>query len=486
MTMTQSIDVKQAYIDAGQQHLFKYWESLSKDEQDTFLKQLSTISNPSKFLADVQKAIQYSSSIAESKVFEPLPRSICYSSILEEPKDTLSEWSSKGLELIANNKVAIILMAGGQGSRLGSSTPKGIYDVGLPSHKSMFQLQCERILKLKRLTAKKFGKAESDVRLPMYIMTSLPTRAATEKFFTEHDNFGLGKDVIFFNQGILPAVTMDGKNLLLGSKSSLVESPDGNGGLYRGLYESRIIDDFRKRGIEHVHAYCVDNILVKVADPLFIGYSAINKYDIATKVVRKLVPSEKVGLIVLDQKARVPCVIEYSEISKELSEMKDPKDPKLLYFRAANIVNHYYNVEFLDRMIPEWIGSRRHLPYHIARKKVKCLDMVTGKLTSPTEPNGLKMEQFIFDIFPSVKLEKFGCLEVERDEEFSPLKNAPGTGSNCAETCREDCLKRSTKWVVDAGGEADGLVEVSPLTSYDGEGLEFVRGHKYEGDVSEI
>lgn len=379
-------------------------------------------------------------------------------------------------------------MAGGQGTRLGSSSPKGMYNVGLPSGKSLFQLQCERILKLRRLASSEFDIPLEKVSLPLYIMTSKPTRAATEEFFTEHHNFGLeSNDVTFFNQGILPAVSMDGKQFLLDSKSSIVQSPDGNGGLYKALHDDNILDDFQKRSIEHIHAYCVDNILVKVADPVFIGYSAINKFNIATKVVRKQEASEKVGLIVLDASANAPCVIEYSEISKALSEMKDPEDPTLLMFRAANIVNHYYSVKFLNEMIPKWISSRKYLPYHIAKKKIKYFDPTTGRTICPETPNGVKMEQFIFDVFPSVKLSSFGCLEVQRSDEFSPLKNAPGSGSSCPETCRSEFLKRSTNWILKRGAHLDhesSLVEVDPSTSYDGEGLEFVKGNLYhDGDI---
>ncbi len=487
INMTESF-LKYKYEKAGQGHLFKYWDTLSEDERQSFASQLSTIQDPAAFLSDVQEAIKYSSSLAESKIYKPLPTSICCSSTIDESKKTLSIWHHEGLKLISQSKVGIILMAGGQGTRLGSSAPKGMYNVGLPSGKSLFQLQCERILKLRQLASEEFSVPSHNVHLPLYIMTSKPTRAATEMFFTKHHNFGLEpNDVIFFNQGILPAVSMDGKQFLLGSKNSIVESPDGNGGLYKALHDNKILDDFHKRSIEHIHAYCVDNILVKVADPVFIGYSAINKYDIATKVVRKQDPSEKVGLIVLDANTNAPCVIEYSEISKELSEMKDPQDPNLLMFRAANIVNHYYNVKFLSEMIPKWISSRKYLPYHIAKKKIKYFDYVTGVTKNPETPNGVKMEQFIFDVFPSVKLSRFGCLEVQRSDEFSPLKNAPGSGSSCPETCRLEFLKRSTNWLLKWGAQVDHkdtLVEVDPSTSYDGEGLQFVKGKLYhDGDI---
>ena len=169
-----------------------------------------------------------------------------------------------------------------------------------------------------------------------------------------------------------------------------------------------------------------------------------------------------------------------------MSEANDETDPSLFILRADNIVNHYYNVDFLQRMVPQWIKSRKNLPYHIAKKKIACTDINTGEPIKPTENNGIKMEQFIFDVFPSVDLEKFGCLEVAREDEFSPLKNAPGSVSDSPEMCRANCLKRSTRWIIENGGlleSADALVEVSPLTSYFGEGLSGVADQNFAADT---
>lgn len=469
MPMTQPIDYQRLYEEAGQEHVFKYWSTLSRPEQDQLLAQLAKLPEPAKFLADVHEAINYSATVAESKEYEPLPCTN-FSSALDTDAQTKQRWARKGLDLLRAGKVGVVLLAGGQGSRLGSTAPKGTYNVGLPSNKCMFELQCDQIVRIKQL-------AGPNTSLPLYIMTSKPTRKVTEQFFKDHDYFGLPPtDVIFFNQGVLPAVDIQGDHLLMATKNSLVESPNGNGGLYKAMHEDGIIRDMTQRGIEHLHMYCVDNILVKVADPEFLGYSVLGGYNVATKVVRKTVAAEKVGLIVLDKTNNCPCVIEYSEIDSHLSEMKDPANTDLLRFRAANIVNHYYNVKFLETMIPQWSNSRRHLPYHIAKKNINCLDTVTGKTH---KADGIKMEQFIFDVFPSVSLDKFGCLEVAREEEFSPLKNAPGTGNSCPETCLHDRLARSTRWVQQAGGFVTGPVEVSSTTSYNGEGLAFVKGRTY-------
>lgn len=229
------------------------------------------------------------------------------------------------------------------------------------------------------------------------------------------------------------------------------------------MITSEVRTDMRKRGIQHVHAYCVDNCLVKVADPVFVGFAASKEVDIATKVVRKREANESVGLIV--SKDGKPDVVEYSEIDKEMAEAQDGKDR--LKYRAANIVNHYYSFKFLET-IEEWMDT---LPHHVAKKKIPFLDTETGESKKPDKPNGIKLEQFVFDVFPFVPMEKFACLEVERKEEFSPLKNARGTGQDDPDTSKKDITSQGTEWLRAAGatvttkGEDDG-VEISPLISY--------------------
>lgn len=227
------------------------------------------------------------------------------------------------------------------------------------------------------------------------------------------------------------------------------------------------MEDMRKRGIAHIHAYCVDNCLVKVADPVFLGFAASKSVDIATKVVRKRNATESVGLILL--KDGKPDVVEYSEIDKATAEEKDPKQPDVLRFRAANIVNHYYSFSFLES-IPMWSSK---LPHHVARKKIPYVDTSSkeGKTIKPERPNGIKLEQFVFDCFPMMALDKFACMEVKREDEFSPLKNGRGTGEDDPDTSKRDIMQQGKRWVTAAGGfveskgEDDG-VEVSPLFSY--------------------
>lgn len=456
-------ELRQKYEKAGQEQVFAFWDQLSSAEKGTLFAQLSGI-NPEHINEITNRALNPPKSESDDQTpkFDPLPSSAT-SSVLDSKHEDLAKWYDSGLEFIAENKVAVVLMAGGQGTRLGSSAPKGCFDIGLPSHKSLFQLQAERIWKVQQLSKKKHGKSE--VVVPWYVMTSGPTRGPTEKFFQENNYFGLDKaNVVIFEQGVLPCISNDGK-ILLESKSKVAVAPDGNGGIYQALITSSVVADMSKRGIQHVHAYCVDNCLVKVADPTFIGFSAAKDVEIATKVVRKRNAKESVGLIM--QRNGKPDVVEYSEISEEMAEAKDSSNSELLKFRAANIVNHYYSFRFLES-IPQW--SHR-LPHHIARKKIPYVDTESGNTVKPEKPNGIKLEQFVFDCFPFLAMDKFACMEVKREDEFSPLKNARGTGEDDPDTSKKDIMDQGKKWVQAAGGvvvgeKAEDGVEVSPLISY--------------------
>ncbi|MCJ1327414.1 UDP-N-acetylglucosamine pyrophosphorylase [Thelotrema lepadinum] len=464
--------LKDKYKENGQEQVLTFFDDLNDSDKAALYQQLSGI-NP-KYINDIsEKALHPPPQKEEQETkLQPLPES-AVASVLDSKPEDLETWYAQGLDLVAENKVAVVLMAGGQGTRLGSSAPKGCFNIGLPSEKSLFQIQGERIWKAQQLAEKKHGK--ENIVIPWYVMTSGPTRGPTEKFFEEHNYFGLSKEnVMIFEQGVLPCISMDGK-ILLESKSKVAVAPDGNGGIYQALLTSNVRTDMRKRGIEHVHAYCVDNCLVKVADPAFIGFAASKKVSIATKVVRKRNAKEPVGLILL--KNGKPDVVEYSEIDEETAEARDLKQPDVLKFRAANIVNHYYSFAFLDS-IEEWVHK---LPHHVAKKKIPYCDLEKGSTVKPEKPNGIKLEQFVFDVFPMLELDKFASMEVRREDEFSPLKNGRGTGEDDPDTSKKDIMTQGAKWVQASGAtveseKADLEVEVSPLISYGGEGLEFLNG----------
>lgn len=268
---------------------------------------------------------------------------------------------------------------------------------------------------------------------------------------------------------------MEGK-VILESTSRVGVAPDGNGGVYAATRAAlspnkpdSVLSDLDKRGVLYIHTYCVDNCLVRVADPVFIGYGIQKQADCAAKVVPKTSPSESVGVVAL--RGDKYGVVEYSEISKEQAERRDPVTGELA-LRAANIVSHFYTTAFLKRVE----SFEDQLAFHVARKKIPYIDTESGELVKPAKPNGMKLEMFVFDVFAHT--ERFAALEVERREEFSPLKNAPGTGSDDPETSRRDLLTQHRRFLEGAGAIVkEGVdIELSPLVTYAGEGLESVKG----------
>lgn len=231
-----------------------------------------------------------------------------------------------------------------------------------------------------------------------------------------------------------------------------------------------MIQSLKERGVLYTHCYCVDNCLARVADPVFIGYCVSKNTDCGVKTAAKSAPEEPVG-VVCKRDGRYG-VVEYSEISKEVSEKRN--EDGSLTFGAANIANHFFSTAFLER-VPTFASE---LQYHIAKKKIKYVDLETGEQIAPKSNSGMKLECFVFDVFPYA--EQFSVLGVDRKEEFSPLKNAPGTGADCPETSRRDIIAQHVRFVEAAGGKVVGenaddfeklQFEISPWVSYAGEGL---------------
>lgn len=444
----------------NQEHLLKYWPELSEKERENLESEIKKLD-----LAEIvnlfERANESSKVILEKleEDLKPIPETH-YEAVPSLTEEKIEEYENIGFKEISQNKVGVLLLAGGQATRLGFGHPKGMYNVGLPSNKTLFQIQAERILRVQQMALDNTGK---DGKITWYVMTSEHTMEPTIDFFKSHNYFGLSEEnIVFFEQGTLPSFDFNGK-IILDEKYHISCAPDGNGGLYKALKTQGILDDISKRGVEHLHAHSVDNILIKVADPIFIGYCKSKSADCAAKVCSKSYPTEAVGVV-----CRVNGhykVVEYSELTDEAAERRNP-DGRLT-FSAGNICNHYFSADFLLKIC----DYESKLKLHVAKKKIPYIDE-NGIRQKPTEPNGTKMEKFIFDVFEFAK--NFICLEVARDVEFSALKNAEAAQKDCPSTAREDLFRLHRKYVRQAGGiiEDNIDVEISPLLSYGGENLE--------------
>ena len=325
-----------------QGHLFRL-ES-SEEERKELEAQLMNLSDPSSLKAMFDEAMSTDAKLKEAKDVDLKP--VSANSILISNRGSVewNRWRDVGFEALRRGECSVVTLAGGQGTRLGSSAPKGCYKIGLPSDASLFQLQAERVLKIEKLAGMKSP-------LSWYIMTSAPTHQPTVDYFEENGFFGLNREqVIFFQQGVLPAFDLDGK-ILLTSRGKISVAPDGNGGIYKALEREGILADMRKKGIKYVHMYCVDNCLVKVGDPSFIGACISSGTDCAAKCVEKTEPSESVGVFCTNSRNKM-IVAEYSELDASTAQAIDPETGRLM-FGEANIANHFFTVESPVRRFPQ-------------------------------------------------------------------------------------------------------------------------------------
>uniref|UniRef100_A0A3B3ZHM8 UDP-N-acetylglucosamine pyrophosphorylase 1 n=1 Tax=Periophthalmus magnuspinnatus TaxID=409849 RepID=A0A3B3ZHM8_9GOBI len=466
-------EVKQRLEEADQAHVLQFWSELNEAEREGFLQELSLL-DLSGLREHCEGAARAAASTPDSldELMEPVPAEFI-GSARNSDRSSLAQWEHEGLLHISKNRVGVLLLAGGQGTRLGVQYPKGMYNVGLPSGKTLYQIQAERLHKIQELAEAKHGMK---CIIPWYIMTSEFTLTPTEKFFKENNYFGLDPlNINMFEQRMIPAVTFDGKVILQG-KGKIAMAPDGNGGLYQALVDHNVLEDMKKRGVEYLHVYCVDNILVKMADPVFIGFCTSKGADCGAKVVEKAYPTEPVGVVCRVQ--GVAQVVEYSEILQTTAELRGPSGE--LVYSAGNICNHFFTRQFLENVATNY---KMHLKQHVAIKKVPFVDQC-GNEVKPTKPNGIKMEKFVFDVFPFSR--SFVVFEVVREDEFSPLKNAEGASADSPSTARNALMQLHCRWVIAAGAtlldkhgntvvltstmiNAPTKFEISPLVSYFGE-----------------
>jgi UDP-N-acetylglucosamine/UDP-N-acetylgalactosamine diphosphorylase len=353
-----------------------------------------------------------------------------------------------GENLISQGKVAAFVVAGGQGTRLGFDGPKGIFPISPVKNKTLFQIFAETI----SAVSQKYHTV-----CPWYIMTSPLNHEQTLKIFDAGNYFGLNKKNVFiFQQGTLPNFSLDGK-ILLADLGTIATSPDGHGGSLRALYSSGALADMKKRGIEFISYWQVDNPLVSIFDPLFIGLHTFDNAEMSSKALAKTGPFEKLGNFCMSN-GKIT-VIEYSDLPQELAEKKNPDGS--LVFELGSIAIHVISVNFIDRLNKQGLA----LPFHRAVKKIPYIDD-NGNLIQPTEPNGVKLETFVFDAL--TLCEKSIVLQTIRSEEFAPTKNAAGVDSIV--TTRQMMIDRAASWLESAGvkiprkpdGSPDCVIEIAP------------------------
>ena len=339
----------------------------------------------------------------ENSKIEPIPY-IEKDKLSEEEKE---HYKKIGENIIINKEYAVVTMAGGQGSRLGHDGPKGTFDFGLENHKSIFEVLCDRL---------KEAYNKYNVYIPWYIMTSRQNNEETINFFEKNNYFGYSKEnIYFFKQGELPVLNDQGK-LMLNKEGNINTAADGHGGIFVSMEKEKITENMKQRGIKWVFIGPVDNVLIKMIDPIFIGICQDKNVLAGGKSIIKAYPEERVG--VFCKKDGKPDVIEYTEISKEMAEMKNDKGE--LVYAESHINCNVFNIDIIEKI------SKNKLPYHSAHKKIEYLNK-EGQVVKPEEPNAYKFEAFIFDAFKM--LDEMTIFRVKREEEFAPIKNAEGKDS---------------------------------------------------------
>ncbi|MBT3190952.1 MAG: UDPGP type 1 family protein [Verrucomicrobia bacterium] len=415
---------KSKLAECGQEHALRFWDGLGEAERDALLGQIETIDAESIKL--MQSMLGTEPATAGEATIEPSPVVELAAIAEREATENLTEL---GCAALSGGTVGVVLVAGGQGSRLGFDGPKGAYSVGPISGASLFEIHARKVLALEQ----KFG-----AEIPFYIMTSQVNDAPTRAFFAENDNFDLAADrVLFFTQGMWPALDGDGK-LMLDSPSHIFMSPDGHGGTLTALQQRGMFDDMDRRGIKTIFFFQVDNPLVEIADPAFLGLHVKEGADISIKVCSKRDPEEGLGIVA--RKGDRNIIVEYSELTPE--QMHETLPDGNLKLRFGSVAIHVFSVPFLKQ------EAAAQLPLHVAHKKVPCLD-ASGTLVSPDSPNAYKFEKFIFDVVPDAKVAI--NVEFERANEFSPVKNAVGNDSPA--TCQRDMMLKAAGWLEACGVE---------------------------------
>lgn len=451
--MTAPTELIEALESHNQSHLLTWWDELSAQMQQHLQTEISKVDFA--LLKSVLEKSKNNDSAAET-----VPRAdiaIAPQSVVRQPATDadLATWEAArktGVELLAGGKVAVITVAGGQGSRLGFDHPKGMFPIGPVTERTLFQIFAEQI---------QSRRTESGAAVPWLIMTSSATHQETVAFFKANQFFGLADDTVhFFQQGSMPAADAETGKLLMATRHSLCLSPDGHGGLVTALQSSGLLQQLEALGIEHVFYHQVDNPTVIMCDPALIGLHHQHDSQLTTNVVRKVAPTEKMGVLA-DVNGNLE-IIEYSEMTEsQASRTDDAGEPQ---FWAGNTAIHVFSLAFFKELASD--GCMLEL--HLANKKVPHLNNA-GELVQPESPNAYKFERFIFDALPLAQ--RSLVVEGDRQREFNPVKNADGSDSPA--TSRAALIRIYSEWLSSLGHEipAGTPVEISPLIAGDADQL---------------
>ncbi len=438
-SLRQSLDA------AGQSHLLRHWGSLQTKQRAGLLAQIADLD-----LALISRLTARAEESAHVDFTSTQPAQF---RAIGDP--TLPSFRAAGEEMLRAGRVAAFTVAGGQGTRLGWRGPKGSYPATVVTGKPLFRVFAEQIA----AAEKRYGRV-----IPWYIMTSPINDAETRAFFQDNNWFGRSpRDTLLFPQGTMPSITFDGK-LILESPCALALNPDGHGGSLRALAASGAVEDMKARGIEQISYFQVDNPLVKVIDPAFLGLHATasdSSGEMSSKMVRKRDAAEKVG--VFCHHAGKTIVVEYSDLPRSLAEATDADG--MLRFAAGSVAIHAISVAFVDRLTQGDFA----LPFHRAKKKVPYYCEKTGTTIEPSEPNAIKFETFIFDALVLTKQSLL--LETSRMEEFAPIKNSSGEDS--PSSSHQTQSNRNGAWLERYGtqiprranGDVDARIEISAATA---------------------
>jgi UDP-N-acetylglucosamine/UDP-N-acetylgalactosamine diphosphorylase len=434
-------EIKTLLEDRGQARLLRFYDSLDDTAKAKLLDDISNIEWDS---VDywITNYVKNDFPMELPENFDPAT-SFPSSPKTDEMASVYEKAASFGKDLIAAGKVAAFVVAGGQGTRLGFDGPKGNFPITPVKEKTLFQIFAEKITAASR---------KYDAPITWYIMTSPMNYTETVEIFKENSYFGLFDDMVnIFQQGTMPNFDLEG-NILLADKNSIACSPDGHGGSLKALYQSGAIEHMKSLGVEQISYFQVDNPLINIIDPLFIGLHATNFAQMSSKALKKTGPKEKVGnFCMVNDRVNV---IEYSDLPDELAEKKY-SDGSLM-FELGSIAIHMISTSFVEKLNEKGFA----LPIHRAIKKIPHIDD-SGNIVKPTDPNGVKLETFVFDALPLAQ--KSIILETLRENEFAPVKNASGTDS--ADVTRKMMCERDKKWLKAAGVNVpEGcIVEISPM-----------------------